>query len=145
MEFLKIINQELHYRKALERLCVQFPEIIGNGAYVWDIFRVEWFREADKPYVLILNKYEKGRVIRKEWYEYYKGNWNYIGFLPRKECILCYRRQAWQKNHDHDFPTFEIYLRHVSSPKANCTTDEQAAQRFPENYFTQYHTMRLKK
>lgn len=88
MEFLKIINQELHYRKALERLCVQFPEIIGNGAYVWDIFRVEWFREADKPYVLILNKYEKGRVIRKEWYEYYKGNWNYIGFYHEKN-VFC--------------------------------------------------------
>lgn len=53
MELLKIINQDLYYRKALDRLFIQFPEIKGAGT---SLYEVEWFHEADKPFVLVLNR-----------------------------------------------------------------------------------------
>lgn len=140
MELLKMINQDLHYRKALDRLFIQFPEIKDKGS---DMYEIEWFHEADKPYVLVLNRYSNGKFIRKEWYEYYKSTWNYVGYLSREACIQYYRWQAWQKN-KRDFPTFEGYMQYMST-RSGATTDEEAAQRFPEGYFTQYRSMRLKK
>ena len=140
MELLKIINRDLYWRKALNRLEAQFPQIkLGDS----DKYEVEWFHEVDRPYVMILNCYRNGKIDRKEFYEYYKGNWNYVGYLPREACIKHYRWQAWQKN-KQDFPTYEAYMRYTAS-RSTSTTDEQAAERFPESYFKRYPKLDLKK
>lgn len=140
MELLKLINENLYQRKASNRLNAQFSQLKLSS---YNTYLVKWFREVDQPYVLILNRYHNGKIDRKEFYEYYKGNWNYVGYLPREACIKHYKWQAWQKN-KLDFPTYEGYIRYMASI-TTATTDEEAAERFPESYFAHYRTLELKK
>lgn len=51
----------------------------------WD---VSWYH--DKPFVLIVKKYLKVQLIRREFYEFVKGKWTYIGYMNRKGCLDFY-------------------------------------------------------
>lgn len=142
MEFLKFINYNYYQEKAAYQLMNQFP-FLRRHRSDYEYYQVEWFHETNKPFVLILNIIENGMLIRKEWYEYHNNNWNFIGYLLRKDCIIYYKWQVWQRN-KNDFPTFEHYLQYIKN-RPNTRSDEEIARAFPDWFFSNYHTMQLMK
>lgn len=146
MSIVKAFFPESHRHKAIDRMKAQFPQIIDKNndfGFDYSMFETKWYET--QPYVLILNCIENGRLIRKEWYEYDKSSWDYVGYLARERCIEIYRWQAWKKN-IKDFPKYDDYATYmISRSRWSDEETEEQARRFPEVYFEQYRSLNLKK
>ena len=146
-EFSKVFNECHYQRKAYERLIVQFPQLQGIAAdSIEGPWQVEWFKEADKPYVLVMNVLDNNKLIRKEWYEYYKGEWHYKGYLSREKCIQHYRWADWERNKNafRDIKEFDEWLSEPDH-KHYRISDEKAARRILDDYFSNYTFWGVKK
>ena len=42
------------------------------------------------PFVLILYKYKNNDIIRREFYEFYNTEWEYVGYMDLKQCLDFY-------------------------------------------------------
>ena len=148
MNIEKVFFPKLYRRKAIDRMRAQFPQILDENScsgYDNRMFEVKWYESAEQPYILILNCIEYGKLVRKEWYEYYQSRWNYVGCLKREKCIEIYRWQAWEKN-INDFPNYDDYARYmITRSKWSDEETEEQARRFPKIYFDQYNSLNLEK
>lgn len=51
----------------------------------WD---ARWY--SNEPFVFILYKYKNGHMVRKEFYEFRNNQWQYVGYMSRKQCVDFY-------------------------------------------------------
>ena len=143
-EIQKIVFKTKYINKAFERLFLQFPHLKGTKANCfYGPWEIKCFEEAGRPYVVVINVIQNDRLVRNEWYEYYKKKWNYVGYWTREDCISYLREQVW-KNNEHCFKNYQEYIQYVRD-KGLYTPDEKLARMLPDSYFTKYHDFGLKK
>ena len=143
-EIEKIFSETKYMNKAFERLFLQFPHLKGTDANpFYGPWEIKCFEGAGKPYVVVINVIQNDRLVRNEWYEYYKGKWNYVGYWTREDCISYLREKSWKKN-EHCFKNRQEFIQ-FERDNGYYTPDEEVARMLPDDYFTEYHYFGLKK
>lgn len=141
--FMKMINEESVYNKAIKQFKAQFPDYDYSGAHDEDVYLIKYNREADKPYVLVINQFKNGKMTRKEWYEFEKDKWELIGYLTAAESTRLHRDMAWNKNKTA-FASREEYIK-FAKDRGWYTSDEEAARTNHDEYAAFYRQLNLHK
>lgn len=122
---------DLAINKLLEQFGIAWKPVDNN------IFRVVWYSEASKPYLLILNHYNQNSFVRKEWYEYYSNQWNFVGYLTREQCLQLY----WEIK---EADSLQWYGEYVRNDHDNNQV-EKACRFFLDEHITSYRSFKLNK
>ena len=132
-ELKKVLSPRKYEDLARNKLLEQFG--IDWKPFDNDIFKVAWYPEASKPYVLILNQYNQNSFIRKEWYEYYSDQWFFVGYLTREQCLQLY----WEIKGDN---SLQWHGQNVRNDYDNKQV-EKACRFFLDEYLTSYRNFKL--
>lgn len=132
-ELKKVFSSQKYQNLAKNKLQEQFG--IEWEPFVNDIFKVVGYPEASKPYVLILNRFVQERFVRKEWYEFYSDQWNFVGYLTREQCLQLY----WESKGED---SFNRYGKNVMNDDKQA---EKACRCFLDEHLTLYRSFKLNK
>lgn len=95
-----------------------------------DLYDVIWSVDRNVPFILILNKFNEGKLVAKEWYEFQGTEWKLIVRLSRIECIDLY----WYYRRKQ---SLEWYGRDIRDDN-NWEQTERISRAFLDEYFVHY-------